>query len=101
MLWWYGWTMKPANGDRRAMADEHYEEIGQSLAALVVEAGMGTGKAWALLGGVGLYRRWMLDLWVERYREENPATPRRASKSGKSRARRKDLIDGLRQPRRG
>ncbi len=87
--------MKPANEDRRAMADEHYEEIGKSLAALVVDAGMTTGKAWALLGGIGLYRRWMLELWVERYREENPARVRRGRRSRDSRAERRELINDL------
>lgn len=88
--------MKPAKKDRRAMADEHYEEIGKSLAALVVDVGMVAGKAWALLGGIGLYRRWMLDLWVERYREENPAKVRRGRRSRDSRAERRGLIDDLR-----
>jgi hypothetical protein len=88
--------MKPANEGRRAMADEHYEEIGRSLAALVVEAGMGTGKAWALLGGIGLYRRWMLELWTERYREENPVQARRGRRSKDSRAERRGLINDLR-----
>jgi hypothetical protein len=91
--------MKPANEDRRAMADEHYEEIGKSLAALVVDAGMTTGKAWALLGGIGLYRRWMLSLWVERYREENPARARPGRRRKNSRAERKGLIDDLRNQR--
>ena len=79
------------------MADEYYEEIGKSLAALVVDAGMGPGKAWGLLGGIGLYRRWMLNLWVERYREENPPKPRLGRKPTDSRGRRKGLIDDLKQ----
>jgi|GEM_PF-3739444 len=89
--------MRPAREDRRAMADEHYDDIGKSLAALVVDAKMGTGKAWSLLGGLGLYRRWMLDLWVERYREENPVKARRGGRRVDSRARRKGLIDDLKQ----
>lgn len=59
------------------MADEHYEEIGRSLAALVVEGGMGPTKAWSLLGGLNLYRKWMLPHWIDRYREEAPSAPRR------------------------
>lgn len=90
--------MRPAKKDRRAMADEHYEDIGRSMAALVVDAKMSTGKAWALLGGLGLYRRWMLDLWVERYREENPVKAQRSRRPVDSRARRRGLIDDLKQP---
>lgn len=80
--------------DRRTEADQHYVEIGQSIAALVVDAGWGPQKAWELVSGLALYRRWMLNEWVNRYREENPARePSRRRR--KAQERRRAIIDGL------
>lgn len=86
--------MKKANQDRRALADEHYEDIGRSVAAMVVESGMGLGKIWGLVGGIGLYRYWMMSHWVDRYVEEN-GTPKRSRRREKAQDQRRALIDSL------
>lgn len=80
--------------DRRAEADRHYAEIGRSLASLVVDGGWGTQKVWGLISGLALYRRWMLNEWVNRYREENPAREP-SGRRRKAQERRKAIIDGL------
>jgi hypothetical protein len=68
--------MKASEETRRQKADEHYGDIGRSLAALVVEGGKTPYQAWGLLRGLGLFPRWMLDHWITRYREEAPERPR-------------------------
>ena len=80
--------------NRRELADEHYEEIGRSVAAMMVESGMGPGKIWALVGGIGLYRYWMLAHWADRYREEH-GTPKPSRRRRKGQQQRKALIDSL------
>ena len=62
--------MKANQENRRQRADEHYEDIGKSVAALVVDTKVGARRAWAMLGGIDLYRFWMLKHWVDRYTEE-------------------------------
>ena len=86
--------MGRSSQNRRTEADQHYAEIGEALASLIVDGGWGPQKAWALVGGLGVYRRWMLNEWVGRYREENPARePSRRRR--KAQERRKAIIDGL------
>jgi hypothetical protein len=86
--------MGRSSQDRRTEADQHYAEIGEALASLVVEGGWPPRKAWGLVSGLTLYRRWMVDEWVNRYREENPARePSRRRR--KAQERRRAIIDGL------
>jgi hypothetical protein len=86
--------MKKAGQNRRALADSHYEEIGRSVAAMMVESGMGTGKIWSLIGSVGLYRYWMLNHWADRYREEH-GSPEPSRRAQEARQQRRTLIDSL------
>ena len=93
--------MKANQEDRRGMADEHYEDIGKSVAALVVDANLGARKAWAMLGGIGLYPYWMLDHWIDRYTEEKAPVARRRRKASEGAARRKELLGQLKPRQRG
>jgi hypothetical protein len=63
---------KPLTEQEQALLDEGWQELGESIAAAVLVGGRGVRWAWELLGPLGLYKRWMLDAWLERYREEHP-----------------------------
>ena len=88
--------MKANQEERRQMADEHYEDIGKSVAALASDTNLGARKAWAMLGGVGLYQYWMLEHWIDRYNREKATTPRRRRKPPEGPSRRKELLGQLR-----
>lgn len=63
---------RPLTAAEQAALDEGWAEIGESLAGTIV-LGKRTAKwAWDLIGPLGLYKRWMIGLWVERYRDEHP-----------------------------
>ena len=71
----YGGAMgktKPLTAAEQAALEEGWVEIGESIAGTIV-VGKRTPKwAWDLIGPLGLYKRWMIDLWVERYKQEHP-----------------------------
>lgn len=58
------------SAQERAQGLRSYDEIGRSLASLVVDHGKTTDQAWALVRDVGLYERWELDFWLQSYRRE-------------------------------
>jgi hypothetical protein len=95
--------MKANQENRRQMADEHYEDIGKSVAALVVDTKVGARRAWTMLGGIDLYRFWMLKHWVDRYTEEKmplvkrPGRPRRRPPDRS--AKRQELLGQLKSGR--
>jgi hypothetical protein len=99
--------MKADQINRRRRADEHYEDIGRSVAALVVDTKIGARRAWAMLGGIDLYRFWMLKHWVDRYKkEQKPVTRRPAQPPHTARTKtntrsttRKELLDQLKSGR--
>ena len=91
--------MKASQENRRRMADEHYEDIGRSVAALASDTNLGARKAWAMLGGVGLYQYWMLEHWVNRYEEEKEPARRPRRKPREGAFRRKELLDQLKSNR--
>lgn len=95
--------MKANQENRRQRADEHYEEIGRSVAALVVDTRVGARRAWAMLGGVDLYRFWMLKHWVDRYRQEHKPVVKQAGrprrKAPDRSAQRKELLGQLKSGR--
>lgn len=62
----------PLTAEDQALLDEGWDEMGQSIAAMVVSGTRNSKWAWELLGPLGLYKRWMLDAWIERYRQEHP-----------------------------
>ena len=80
---------KPLTAAEQAALDDGWAEIGESLAGTIV-LGKRTPKwAWDLIGPLGLYKRWMIDLWVERYQLEHPETetqvaPKRKRRQPKS-----------------
>jgi hypothetical protein len=45
-----------------------YEDIGRSLAALVLEHNQKPEQVWSLVSDLGLYQRWELDLWLQMHR---------------------------------
>lgn len=55
---------------KQELADACYDEVGRSVAGLVVDCGLPTSSAWKMLQGVKIYERWMLDFWVDRYKQE-------------------------------
>jgi hypothetical protein len=65
-------NQKPLSPEEQALLDEGWQELGQSIAAAVVAGGKSRIWAWNLLGPLGLYKRWMLDAWIERYEQEHP-----------------------------
>ena len=84
----YGGAMgktKPLTAAEQAALEEGWVEIGESIAGTIV-VGKRTPKwAWDLIGPLGLYKRWMIDLWVERYKQEHPelqgeSAPKRSRK---------------------
>lgn len=95
--------MKANQENRRERADEHYEDIGRSVAALVVDTKVGARRAWAMLGGIDLYRFWMLKHWVDRYNEECKPVVRRAGRPRKKAPersiRRQELLGQLKSGR--
>lgn len=71
----YGGDMgktKPLTAEEQAALDEGWTEIGESIAGTIL-VGRRTKKwAWDLIGPLGIYERWMIDKWVERYQDEHP-----------------------------
>lgn len=57
--------------EEQASLDQGWEEIGESLAAAIVEGQNSFHWAWALISPLGIYERWMLSRWVARYQKEN------------------------------
>jgi hypothetical protein len=80
---------------KQASADEHYEDIGRSIAALVVEAGFSASKAWSLLASIDGYRMWMVDCWVDRYREEAGPPRKRLGRPKKKKPDRWQILKNL------
>lgn len=58
------------NAQERARGLRSYDEIGRSLASLVLDHGKPEDQAWALVRDLGLYERWELDFWLQSYRRE-------------------------------
>ena len=58
------------SAQERAQGLRSYDEIGRSIASLVVDHGKPTDQAWALIRDIGLYERWELDFWLQSYRRE-------------------------------
>jgi hypothetical protein len=67
---------KPLTPTEQIRLDEGWEEMGESIAATILVGGRTAQWAWDLLGPLGLYKRWMIDLWLERYRQEHPEVDR-------------------------
>lgn len=81
---------KPLTEDEQAVLDEGWLELGESIAATVLVGGRTARWAWDLLGPLGLYKRWMLDAWLDRYREEHPELEGKAKRPrGRPKATRK------------
>ena len=58
------------SAEQREKARRSYQEIGQSIARAVLEGRQSEDWAWTMVGDLGLYERWELDLWLELYRRE-------------------------------
>lgn len=76
---------KPLTAAEQVALDKGWSEIGESLAGTIV-VGKRTPKwAWDLIGPLGLYKRWMIDFWVERYKQEHPESEQPASEKRRKR----------------
>jgi hypothetical protein len=83
--------------EERLALDESWQEVGESIAAAVVDGGRNLRWAWEIIGPLGLYKRWMLDAWIERYEKEHPKPKQPPKKPGRKptgakRTRSKDSI---------
>lgn len=74
--------------EQREKARRSYQEIGQSIARAVLEGRQSEDWAWLLVGDLGLYERWELDLWLMLYRQERRSA---LAAQAKQRQRLKDL----------
>ena len=72
---------KQLTAEEQALLDEGWEEMGESIAMAVVDGGKNLLWAWKLLGPLGLYKRWMLSRWVDRYKEEHPKPKRKRKRA--------------------
>jgi hypothetical protein len=63
---------KPLTDKERVALDEGWNEVGESIAGTILVGGRTKQWAWSIIGPLGLYKRWMLDLWIERYQQEHP-----------------------------
>lgn len=69
--------------EQREVAKLSYEEIGRSLAALVLEHDYSEDRAWALVSDLGLYQRWELQGWLILYRKLERSRIRRLERREK------------------
>lgn len=98
------WNWQPGTLERREaqnrLADETYPEIGETIAAAVVEGGQTEAWAWDMLRLLGNYERWLIRKWIVRYKAENrprlrwrQEAPRRAARK---RAKEEERLNALR-----
>lgn len=76
-------------------AEEGWEEIGAGLAATVVEGGKTAAWAWQLIRPLGLYNRWMVTYWVEKYEKLHAERLESLKKKKKSRKKVLELVPVL------
>lgn len=55
--------------EQREVAKLSYEEIGRSLAALVLEHGKTEEEVWAMVADLGLYQPWEFQGWLTLHRK--------------------------------
>jgi hypothetical protein len=86
---------------RKRLVDETYPEIGETLAAAIVEGGQTEAWAWDMLRLLGNYERWLIKKWVSRYKHLNrprlrwqAEAPRRAARK---RAKEEERLKALRE----
>lgn len=82
---------KPLSDLEARRLDESWDEMGESIAAAVLVGGKTATWAWRLLRPLGLYKRWMIDMWIDRYRCEHPELDKPVVR----RKRRRKATDGL------
>lgn len=71
---------KPLTAREQTALEESWTEIGESIASAIV-VGKKTAKwAWDLIGPLGIYKRWMIDMWIERYKAEHPEAENKQAK---------------------
>lgn len=76
-------------------AEEAWEEIGASLAAATVEGGRSRTWAWELIKPLGLYKRWMVGYWIEKYESQNEDRLKILKKNKRSRKKVLELVPVL------
>lgn len=55
--------------EQREVAKLSYEEIGRSLATLVLEHGKPESEVWAMVSDLGLYQHWEFQGWLILHRK--------------------------------
>lgn len=76
-------------------AEEAWEEIGAALAATVVEGGKTRSWVWDLIKPLGLYKRWMIGYWIEKYETLNASRLATLKKNKRSRKKVLELVPVL------
>lgn len=66
--------------EQRETAKQSYDEIGHSLAKLVLEHDTPEEDAWALVADLGLYERWELQGWLVLHRKLHRNEVRKADR---------------------
>jgi hypothetical protein len=103
------YNRNPATLERKAarqrLVDETYPEIGETLAAAIVDGGQTEAWAWDMLRLLGDYERWLIKKWVIRYKSINrprlrwkAEAPRRAARK---RAKEEERLKALRDQAKG
>lgn len=76
-------------------AEEGWEEIGAALAATVVEGGKTRAWVWELIRPLGMYKRWMVGYWVEKYEKLHATRLQNLEKKKRSRKKVLELVPVL------
>lgn len=79
-------------------AEEGWDEIGAALAATVVEGGKTRAWVWDLIKPLGLYKRWMIGYWVEKYERLHAARLEKLKKNKRSRKKVLELVPVFDEP---
>lgn len=79
-------------------AEEAWTEIGATLAAAVVEGGKTRNWAWELVKPLGLYKRWMVGYWVEKYERLHATRLENLKRNKRSRKKVLELIPVFDKP---
>jgi hypothetical protein len=81
--------IRPLTAEEQELTDQGWDQVGESIAAAILEGGQNIKWAWDLIGPLGIYRRYMLDHWLERYKLEHSelnGAPKKHNRRGRPRS---------------
>jgi hypothetical protein len=56
--------------EQKELIESTYQEIGESIAANIVNGNKTIKWAWDLIGSIGIYEQWMIERWITKYKFE-------------------------------